>query len=93
MPANTIYVGRGSKFGNPYVVGGTFRVVGGKGTRYGVFTRKVALMLFEECALDPLLGTIKREDVVKKLRGKNLACWCPLKQPCHADILLKIANE
>ena len=27
------------------------------------------------------------------LRGKNLACWCPLDQPCHADVLLDIANE
>ena len=26
------------------------------------------------------------------LRGKNLACWCPLDQPCHADVLLEIAN-
>lgn len=26
------------------------------------------------------------------LRGKNLACWCPLDQPCHADILLRLAN-
>ena len=26
------------------------------------------------------------------LRGKNLACWCPLDGPCHADALLRIAN-
>jgi hypothetical protein len=26
------------------------------------------------------------------LRGHDLACWCPLDQPCHADVLLKIAN-
>ena len=25
-------------------------------------------------------------------RGKNLACWCPLDQPCHADVLLELAN-
>lgn len=29
----------------------------------------------------------------RELRGKNLACWCPLDQPCHADVLLEIANE
>jgi hypothetical protein len=23
------------------------------------------------------------------LIGKDLACWCPLNQPCHADLLLK----
>ena len=27
------------------------------------------------------------------LRGKDLACWCPLGQPCHADVLLELANE
>ena len=29
---------------------------------------------------------------VHQLRGKNLACWCPLDQPCHADVLLQLAN-
>jgi len=26
------------------------------------------------------------------LRFHDLACWCPLDQPCHADVLLEIAN-
>lgn len=33
-----------------------------------------------------------REDI-EKLRGKNLACFCKEGSPCHADILLKIANQ
>jgi hypothetical protein len=33
----------------------------------------------------------KRENL-HKLRGKNLACWCALDQPCHADVLLELAN-
>ncbi len=32
-------------------------------------------------------------DKLAELRGKNLACYCPKSQPCHADILLKLANE
>jgi hypothetical protein len=28
-----------------------------------------------------------------ELRGKNLACWCPLDGPCHADVWLAIANQ
>lgn len=28
-----------------------------------------------------------------ELRGKNLACWCALDQPCHADVLLELANR
>jgi hypothetical protein len=27
------------------------------------------------------------------LRGKDLACWCPLDQPCHADVLLELVNK
>lgn len=27
-----------------------------------------------------------------ELRGRDLACWCPLDQPCHADVLLELAN-
>ena len=32
------------------------------------------------------------EEIQEKLRGKDLACWCKLDQPCHADVLLEIAN-
>lgn len=28
-----------------------------------------------------------------ELRGKNLACWCALDAPCHADVLLELANQ
>jgi hypothetical protein len=31
-------------------------------------------------------------DVRRELRGKDLACWCPLDAPCHADVLLELAN-
>lgn len=31
-------------------------------------------------------------DRVKELRGKNLACFCALDKPCHADTLLDLAN-
>lgn len=32
------------------------------------------------------------DQIQEELRGKNLACWCPLDQPCHADVLLELAN-
>jgi len=32
------------------------------------------------------------ERIKQQLRGKDLACWCPLGMPCHADILLEVAN-
>lgn len=28
-----------------------------------------------------------------ELKGKNLACWCKLDEPCHADVLLELANK
>jgi hypothetical protein len=31
-------------------------------------------------------------DAARELRGKNLACWCNPGDPCHADVLLEIAN-
>lgn len=34
-----------------------------------------------------------RDDAKRELYGKNLACWCALDQPCHADVLLDIANR
>jgi hypothetical protein len=33
-----------------------------------------------------------RIDEIAELRGKNLACFCPLDQPCHADVLLRLAK-
>lgn len=34
-----------------------------------------------------------RDEVKEALRGKNLACWCKPGSPCHADVLLEIANR
>jgi Domain of unknown function (DUF4326) len=33
------------------------------------------------------LATLRQD-----LGGRDLACWCPLDQPCHADVLLELAN-
>jgi hypothetical protein len=32
-------------------------------------------------------------EAVPNLRSRNLACWCRLDQPCHADVLLELANR
>jgi len=29
---------------------------------------------------------------IRDLAGRDLACWCPLGQPCHADVLLEITD-
>lgn len=78
MPANTVSVSRPGKFGNPW-----------KPERFSTVcaTAKEAVDLFRKHELPKL-----RADAVKELRGKNLACWCPLHMPCHADLLLEVAN-
>ena len=32
-------------------------------------------------------------EIVAALRGRDLCCWCPPDSPCHADVLLEIANR
>jgi len=87
MPENAVYVGRPGMWGNP------FEVTEGRtpteavnayeiwltdaGCTAGIPRKKFAIL----AAMDELL------------RGKDLLCWCPLDQPCHADILLELANK
>ena len=78
MPPNTVYVGRPSKWGNPFVVG-----------EDGTATECVRLFA-ADVAHGSKVGFIL--DEVLQLRGKNLACWCKIGEPCHADILLELAN-
>jgi hypothetical protein len=33
------------------------------------------------------------ENIRAVLHDVDLACWCPLSEPCHADVLLELANE
>lgn len=83
MPENTIYVGRPTKWGNPFVVGKLFQ------SKYPV-TKKQTVGFYKEW----LLETTKLSEVAKaELKGKNLACWCPLDEPCHADVLLPMQKE
>jgi hypothetical protein len=74
------YVGRPTRWGNPYRVG-----------EANTQTRAEAVDAFRKHILSrPLLITAAR----RELRGKNLACWCPCDgQLCHADILLAVANS
>lgn len=54
-----------------------------------VCDRAEAIARYEE----DLLGSADRQAGVRaELRGRDLACWCPLDQPCHADVLLRLAN-
>lgn len=41
---------------------------------------------------DYFISIANIEDITRDLHGKNLACWCDLDAPCHADILMLLAN-
>ena len=37
--------------------------------------------------------TVSVEYARLMLHGRNLACYCALDAPCHADVLLEVANQ
>ena len=78
-----VYIGRPSKFGNPY------SHLPNSAAPYVVDSREDAVRLYEEWIREqPEL----MEAAKKELKGKTLGCWCsPL--ACHGDVLIKIANE
>ena len=53
---------------------------------------EMAAEAFAEWVRDEATDEWKAE-AVRNLRGKNLACWCPLSRYCHADVLLALANK
>lgn len=103
MPANAVYVGRPTVFGNPVVVNerctAKEAVRAYRGLLTASQTKVAATMVYEDGsrAIMAGLGMIVWREKVKRLlptlRGKDLACWCPLDQPCHADVLLRLANK
>ncbi len=76
MPEGALYVGRPSRWGNPFPV--AQHSAAGAVANYRLWLESqpelVAAALIE-------------------LAGRDLACWCPLSQPCHADVLLQIARS
>lgn len=82
-PENTVVVARPTRWGNPFVPG-----------KDGIPDRETAVRMFRDRTAVPgwSFGDVTADVVRRELRGKNLACWCSLDGPCHADILLAIAN-
>lgn len=80
-PQNTVVVARPSIWGNPYQGG-----FDGDGDRAHLVQLYSAYLARSEQA--ELVAKVRAQ-----LRGKNLACWCPLDGPCHADVLLDLANS
>jgi hypothetical protein len=82
MPPNTVKVDRTTRWGNPYKVDGS-----------RIQTPQEAANAFEYFMGCGVGRPVELKRRLHELRGKNLACWCPIGSPCHADVLLRIANE
>lgn len=107
MPPNTVKVDRSTRFGNPYKVDATPMRNGGwmvflctdghlAGPPVGFFPTKReatagAVELFR-ARLNSEHGELLRRRAFAELRGQDLACWCKLGAPCHADVWLEVAN-
>lgn len=94
MPPGAVYVGRPTKWGNPFPVGSC--VCGGV-VQEGDEDRPEMILTSARSVehytmwlpfqiIDGILDP-------RELAGKDLACWCPLDKPCHADVLLALANR
>jgi hypothetical protein len=96
MPEGAIYVGRPTIWGNPFdwrewreawPFGSPTPDPGRDTIDRDTWCKERAA---EEYRLALLDGSITLP--VAELRGRTLACWCPLNRACHADTLLEIAN-
>ena len=94
MPPDTVKVDRSTKWGNPWRIGEPGIPDAAEAVRR--FTAAVKGFRSNGVFVGPQAAPGSRIraiiDGLSKLRGKNLACWCPLDQPCHADVLLELAN-
>lgn len=109
-PKNTVVVARPTRWGNPWVLPGTigpqprpkltpFEIVEHRADIVQSFAVDLAWSFTDpDTARDAgHLLQFTYPEMIEHLRGRNLACWCPLEVggvpvPCHADVLLEWAN-
>lgn len=87
-----VHVGRPGPWGNPFVVGKH----GDAACSVDLYKALLAGLL--RVGADPDIAALARTrrfvaENVDELRGKNLACWCKPGAPCHANVLLEVANR
>lgn len=95
LPA--VNVARPGPWGNPFLVHPNQK----PGRRWGIDYTSVptvwdAVACFREMLEVPGEAGQRSYEMrasLAKLRGKNLACWCDFSAPCHADVLLELANR
>lgn len=83
LPDGAVSVARPGRWGNPFIVG--------TAENGGNISPTKAVQSFRAALLEDRLA-IRVPDVKRELRGRMLACWCHPNSPCHADVLLEVAN-
>lgn len=79
LPPNAKSVARPGKWGNPFRVG------------EHADTAAEVVAMFRDWISAPYSESNSDLDL-SELRGLDLACWCKPGAPCHADVLLELAN-
>ena len=99
LPARAIKVDRTTRWGNPYRIGEPVDMkqvrrwgwnFSPNGSKCICGNAAEAVARFRHCLLWD--GAI-HDFVRNELSGRDLACWCDPNEPCHADVLLEIANS
>jgi hypothetical protein len=88
IPKDAVYVGRPSKWGNPFKIGDTYNGV--------VLDRAAAVAQHRDWFLHSTRGQALQREARKPvaaggLRGADVVCWC-VPQDCHAYVLVEVAN-
>lgn len=97
MPLDTVKVDRSTMWGNPFTIQDVKSVLNVPDCHAPVYV-VTAYRLWLGGSNNDWMGKEceeRRAAILARLpelRGKNLACWCPLDKPCHADVLLELAN-
>jgi len=95
MPAGAICVTRPGPYGNRWKIGD--EVFSRKtGKMFTIETAAQAVAIFRQDLIEHLLDPQTRPAIRAKLaelRDHDLACWCVLSQPCHANVWLDFANR
>lgn len=83
-PLESIIVDRTSRWGNRFKVGDIVNGVYVKDNAGAKELYRRDLMM---------LDNRTKTELLRPLKGKNLVCFCALDQPCHADVLIELANQ
>lgn len=92
LPHGAVKVDRSTEWGNPFRVGLVACGCRSSGEcSHNSFRRETAAEAVRSFREIPR-SEKRLAEIRARLGGKDLACWCRLDAPCHADVLLELAN-